>query len=343
MDTTARTAQQRRPWAACAERIRADAGMHAFVAAYALAAALIAWRVGVPQKFAPLLYVYYSFPLAAFAAIIGLGSWALWSREPFAALRRAAGMTLDAETVAALALFASLCVHMGVFTSIKTLLPDIEPFHADRALADLDQKLHGAAPSQYTMALLPSSMTAWICPVYFGIWGLLMPGALLACLFVPGLRAVRSQYLWTHLVAWPLLGNVVAGAAMSAGPMFYGLVTGDDERFAELLRYIDHFPPLRDGAAYLLWQSFLSGHPSVATGISAFPSMHVANATLFVLLAARIGRAWMWTALTFCAFVLVASVHLAWHYAVDGYFSIAATLLLWWAVGAVQRACARRV
>jgi len=314
--------------------------LHAYVAAYALAGLMTAVLAGAPHKFVPLTYVVYSLPLALFAAIVGGGIWALWSREPFAALRGALHRAREPQVLAALLLFASLCVHMGVFTSIKTLLPDLSPFHADRALADFDEALHGAAPWQYTTALLPPEATRLICPIYFGVWGLLVPAALLACLLLPRLRPVRAQYLWTHLLAWPLLGNAVALCAMSAGPMFYGLVTGDTARFGELLRYLDHFPPLRDGAGYL-WKTYTSGQPSVATGISAFPSMHLANATMFVLLAMRVGRAWMWGAIAFCAFVLFASVHLGWHYAIDGYFSIGVTLLLWWAVGRVLRAFGR--
>ena len=326
----------------CMACIREDAAFHAFVAAYAAIVLVTAWRAGVPHKFVPLTYVFFSLPLSVFAIVIALGVWSLWSREPFAALRRAAGMARNPQVIAACVLFATLCVHMGVFTSMKALLPDVVPFHADRVLADFDEALHGAAPWRYTTALLPPEATAIICPVYFGIWGLLLPTALIACLFMPQLRGVRDQYLWTYLIAWPLLGNLVAGAAMSGGPMFYGLITGDEARFSELLRYLAHFPPLGEGAAYL-WQTYVSGQPSVATGISAFPSMHLANATMLVLLAARLGRRWLCSALAFCAFVLFASVHLGWHYAIDGYFSIAATALLWWCVGRVLRAFGPRV
>jgi hypothetical protein len=41
----------------------------------------------------------------------------------------------------------------------------------------------------------------------------------------------------------------------------------------------------------------------------------------------------MWTAAGFCAVILFGSVHLGWHYAVDGYFSIIATVAIWKIVG----------
>jgi hypothetical protein len=321
-------------WRAHLECIRKDAPFHAFVAAYAGAGLVAGIAAGVPHKFAPLWYVYYTLGVAVFTTVIAGGIWALRSPDPCASLGRAAAGAVHPGTVAAALLFLSLCVHMGVFTSIKTMLPDISPFHADRTLADLDELLHGSAPSRHLMALLPASAIPLVAFVYAGIWSLLLPAGLLAVLFVPQLRPVRAQYLWTHLLAWPVLGNLVAGTAMSAGPVFYGLVTGDRVRFAELTGYLAQVPGLGEVVGYL-WRSHLSGQPSFAGGISAFPSMHLVNATLLVLLTMRGAGALRWTAIAFCAFILMASVRLGWHYAIDGYFSIAATVAIWLAVGGV--------
>jgi hypothetical protein len=336
MYTVAQSGSQRSTWTSHFISVRADAAFHAYVALYAVVGLVIGLSAGVPDKFAPLTYAYYSLPLAFFAIIIGGGIWALWSREPFATIRRALSMLREPEAIAASLLFVSLSVHMGVFTSLKTMLTDITPFYADRVLADLDELLHGSAPWRYTTALLPTDLTVVVCRIYFGAWGLLLPFCLLACLFAPKLRPVRAQYLWTHLLVWPLLGNIVAGAAMSAGPVFYGLVTGDGARFGGLIQYLSHFTPLSEGTAYL-WQTYASGRASPAGGISAFPSMHLANATLFVLLARQLSQRLMWAAVVFCGVILFCSVHLGWHYAIDGYVSILATLGVWWTVGRVLR------
>lgn len=69
----------------------------------------------------------------------------------------------------------------------------------------------------------------------------------------------------------------------------------------------------------------------------AMPSMHVAIAVLLALFGWRLNR-WAGAALTlFALLIMVGSVHLGWHYAVDGYVSAVVGIGIWYAVGWVQR------
>ena len=84
----------------------------------------------------------------------------------------------------------------------------------------------------------------------------------------------------------------------------------------------------------MLWDAYGAGHGvRLGSGISAMPSMHVASSVLFFLLARRVGRAAGWAFGIFALLIFVGSVHLAWHYALDGYVGAAGALLLWRAVG----------
>jgi hypothetical protein len=121
--------------------------------------------------------------------------------------------------------------------------------------------------------------------------------------------------------------------------MFYAEITGDPAVYGEqmaFLRAIDQEVPLlslrlRDH----LWAAYATGEGAVGTGISAMPSLHVAIVTLCAIsswyLSWRVGLA-----MTFYAVVILAgSVHLGWHYAVDGYASIIGVAVIWYAVGKV--------
>src|SRR5690606_16080164 len=84
---------------------------------------------------------------------------------------------------------------------------------------------------------------------------------------------------------------------------------------------------------YLL-ATYRGGPVTAGTGISAMPSMHLAIATLNALLFLRLSRVAGLVTLVYLATTLFGSVYLGWHYAVDGYVSIVAVILLWRAVGA---------
>jgi membrane-associated phospholipid phosphatase len=87
-----------------------------------------------------------------------------------------------------------------------------------------------------------------------------------------------------------------------------------------------------------IWQ-WLQTHTYVPFGsISAMPSMHVAVTTLVALGCWERSR-WLGVmAWCYVAAIMVGSVQLNWHYAMDGYVALLGTLLTWWLSGTlVQR------
>ena len=230
---------------------------------------------------------------------------------------------------------------LGVNAGWRVAVADLGGFRLDLPLAALDRALHGGVdPWRLVHTVLGVPWRSQAMAVYYAVaWGL-------GCLTLAAFAAVATPSWWARrvLVAYVLmfaiLGCAVAVAASSAGPIFLPLTSGADS-FDGLLAYLESaFPSgalspiaLRD----LLWRQHASGVHDVGAGITAFPSMHLAGISLFALaLSAR--NIWLgvlgWGMV---ALMLAGSVHLGWHYAVDGYASILGMALIWWLAGRLTR------
>ena len=210
-------------------------------------------------------------------------------------------------------------LQMAVLGWLKIMLPIAQPFWADALLADLDYLVFGTDPWRLTHALL-----GWATPLIDRIyvtWAPVKLAALLALLCAPS-SDLKSRCLLSYfaIVATGAIGQYLLS---SAGPVFYPhLELGP--RYAEL-----PVPPLVEAARSYLWADYLRAGGNIASGISAFPSLHVAIA-LWAALAMRsyfprlqiIG--WVWF-----AFILVGSVHLGWHYVSDSLVACIAAILIW--------------
>ena len=229
--------------------------------------------------------------------------------------------------VAGSAMLAAVMLFEGVFTSVKnTLVVWQGGFHLDRQLADLDAFLHfGTDPWRIVTPLMSSAAARIFVGYNYGIvWVLITFGAVYFVASSPKADAVRSRYLVSFMLVWVLLGNVLAALFMSAGPAFYAQVTGDSARFAGLAASLANGAALGDATglyqAYL-WSLHESGQAGFASGISAFPSVHVGLIVMNTMFAWDASRRLGWLMIAYSLLILASSVGLGWHYAVDGYAS----------------------
>ncbi len=77
-----------------------------------------------------------------------------------------------------------------------------------------------------------------------------------------------------------------------------------------------------------LWDNYEAGTARFASGISAFPSIHVAMVTMNALFLWEWSRKIGLAGFAYVAIILASSVCLAWHYAIDGYVSILVVTVL---------------
>ena len=322
-----------------ARQVRSDWAYYAFIFGYAALVGAISLAIGEPDKFIPL--VYYprwigGLITVALYIVAAIGVRSLFDKEPARYWMTSLKSLAQPQYMAGLLLFMALALYHGVFTSMKTMLTDIAPFRWDPLLAALDAAIHGKDPWLWLRFLEP--ITDVIKTIYGQSWFLLISLiSLLVCAW-PRLRHIRSQFIWTFLLCWSVLGNIVAGLFMSGGPIFYQRLVGDD-RFAGIARNLESLPGVNPERMYpnILWAAYTEDRSGFGTGISAFPSLHLSMATLFVLFAFRVDRRLGWAMLAYLVVIMAGSVHLGWHYAIDGYVSILATVLIWKAVGRAQR------
>ncbi len=153
-------------------------------------------------------------------------------------------------------------------------------------------------------------------------------------------RATRRRFFVAYVLTWIVLGTVVAHLMPSVGPCFLERMTGDTT-FEPLMAYLqsihDQRPlvaiPLQD----VLWAAYREGRTDHWMAISAMPSLHVAVPALFALTGWQTHRGLGLALWAYTVLILLGSVHLGWHYAVDGYLAIAGAYGAWWVAGRLTR------
>ncbi len=247
------------------------------------------------------------------------------------------------RVAAALPVFVLMPVFFSAFTSMKAMIPVIQPFSWDPAFARWDLWLHGGShPWELLQPLLGQPLVSSAVNAVYNLWFFVLFGLLLWQAVSLRDRRLRLQFLVSFVLVWAILGSLAATLLSSAGPVYFGRVTGLEDSFAPLMAYLREagatYPIWALEVQEMLWADYRLADAGPGSGISAMPSLHVASAILFALLGWRTSRALGMALTAFAAMILIGSVHLGWHYAIDGYAAIPAAWLIWAAVGRVLNA-----
>lgn len=234
-------------------------------------------------------------------------------------------------------MMTAMLLFTSMFSSIKTSFPHGRGFPFDVAQADLDQLIHfGVDPWRLLYAVAQHPWVLRVVEVNYNVlWFLVCYFSLYWVATSPRANAFRVRFILSWFASWIVVGNIVAGTWLSAGPAFYAQVTGDIERFGGQMAFLASSATESSSAVKMqayLWRLHESGNMGFGSGISAFPSMHVALITLITLYVnefnPRIGRL-LWI---YVGFVMISSVYLGWHYAIDGYASLILVTAIYWAL-----------
>lgn len=238
-------------------------------------------------------------------------------------------------TLAALSPLLLMPVLLAGYGVLKMLMPLSFPFAWDDSFAAMDRFIFlGRQPWTLTHAVFGSVGATVVIDRIYTLWVLLLSFAIVGfALFSP--RRLRAQFFLSLTFGWILLGVVGGYLLSSAGPCYAALVGASSApEFALLMERLRDYSETRTTLGAVEWQQVLwRAHETrgygFGMGISAMPSLHNAVAILYALALSPYGRKTSIAVWTFAATIFIGSVHLGWHYAVDGILAGAVMVLVW--------------
>jgi hypothetical protein len=338
--------QQWSAWQQLRKSLRAHSLFAALVVVYVALGWLMARMAPLPVAYTPDLYSASLLLLTAGYLVVAATAYIAYVMivvRPRELIRylvtmlRGRILTLERLWVV-LPVFLLLPLVMSTFTYLKFMIPYLHPFEFDPLFAEWDRLLHfGYQPWELLQPVLGQPVASAVVNFIYHLWLFVMFGVVLWQSFSLSRPRLRMRYLLTFVLMWALLGNAAATLLSSTGPVYFGRVTGLADPFAPLMSYLHQasqvaWLPALD-IQEMLWNSYVAKDLDLGSGISAMPSLHVATSFSFALLGFAVNRRLGMLFSVFAAAILIGSIHLGWHYAIDGYVAIIGAWAIWWAVG----------
>jgi PAP2 superfamily len=228
---------------------------------------------------------------------------------------------------------------LATFNAFKQLVLPSAGFGFDPLFAAWDRALFlGTDPWVLTHRLFGSLAATRAIDGFYHGWFVPMTLGIAVCAFIRDAQ-LRTQYLLAYALSWIVSGTLLAYLLPAAGPCYYSDFAGGAPTFTALMEGLrGHeevliaqgergLSALRNQSALL--NHFNSGHLAMGGGISAMPSMHNALAVLFALGGMRLNRRLGIAMWVYALMIWIGSIHLGWHYAIDGVAALVLTLGIW--------------
>lgn len=217
--------------------------------------------------------------------------------------------------------FALGWLQLVALTWTKSLIPKVTDMWADPLLANTDLRLFGVDPWRLADPFLAPFGRA--IDALYALWSIVLQLVFATVLLAPASKR-KSRTLLTFFLTMALVGVLGQFLLPSGGPIFWSRL-GFGHRFDAL----PSAPHTRVAADYL-WRKYLGDTVDFATGISAFPSMHIAMTTWIVLGVHALflrARPFAWA---YFLIIFMGSVYLGWHYLVDGLGGAFGAIVCWY-------------
>ena len=216
--------------------------------------------------------------------------------------------------------------------SFKVNIANFAPYTWDHFFAAVDRALFlGHDPWVLIHQLFPDVGATLIFNLLYLIWFLVMQMAIFSIALLGLRHPLRLTFLLAFGLNWVVGGVILAILFPAAGPVYMERITGDPmfQPLMELLyRQAETNYIMALESQEWLWEGYTLAEVE-PVGISAFPSLHLGIATTIACLGFAASRVVGWLAAAFTLGILAASVHLGWHYAIDGIVGIVLALVIW--------------
>ena len=210
-----------------------------------------------------------------------------------------------------------------IYCNIKQAIPFINGHLYDEQLLRLDTIFHfGVNPNLLLVRLCGDNMISFFFDGCYAAWYVIKPFVLAYFLAVAGFE-LRSRFFGAYFSMW-IVGGIMALLLPSLGPIYvkpewFESLNCPLASFLQQMLITHYRQALADPGSYRVF---------IYEGIAAFPSLHVGIVALFsFFLFERVAVAG-WLMCGYTVIVLLGSVLLGWHYAVDGYVAILMAFLL---------------
>jgi hypothetical protein len=243
-------------------------------------------------------------------------------------------------------LFAAL---LTSFNAFKQMILPAAGFGYDPFLAGLDRTIaFGHDPWELTHAAFSAPWMTVVIDLFYHGWFAPMSLGVIACAWLPRTSyRLRTQYCLSYIAVWILIGSILAFALPAGGPCFYPSIVGPssfDALVSELARVeqVTGSNLLALSNQAMLLKSASGDELIIGGGISAMPSVHNALSLLFALAAFRIRPVFGILMGAYALLIWIGSIHLGWHYAIDGIAAGLLVLPIWSIAGRIADSFDRR-